>query len=123
MTVRTQPLTDTPEVTEVERRARILEAAALEIEVRGWAQGVSCDDHGRVCLMGAIDVCRTMEMDWFGVASVWDPDWRRAFPHHHDGALMPWALWNDQRERTASEVTHLLRWRAQELRDLEGATP
>lgn len=124
MTVRTQPLTDTPveTLTDTERRARILEAAALEIEVRGWARGRCQDEHGRVCAFGAMahasgygDYGHLAEMSWGpdALTSVDSPV----------GLMYAVPFFNDYVAESAADVTFLLRWRAQELRDLEGATP
>ena len=103
----------TPEVlTEREQRARTLEAAALEIEVRGWATGMGRDGEGRVCLLGAIALVLGMEP-----ASWPDCQVSAAFGVNHDEDDIYPEDWNDAPGRTADEVTFLLRWRAEEIRD------
>lgn len=119
MTVVASPVQQptTQPVTERERRARILEAAALEIEVRGWTFGSFCDDAG-VCALGALAASvfgdpnghRLCREDWYRIDAVW-------------GDCAPYLSvtqnlweWNDTPGRTAAEVTFLLRWRACEIR-------
>lgn len=89
---------------ERERRASTLEAAALEIEVRGWTQFTFCGRNGEVCLTGAIHHASNHE----SVSS--------DFLNSGDGVPHPMG-WNDTPGRTADEVTFLLRWRAEEIRD------
>lgn len=107
------------QVDERERRASVLEAAALEIEVRGWTNAGQCsDDAGRVCMMMAINEAGPFEhYDWFGVIEEWDPLWHDQWPGYGEAALMPLAAWNDVHARDAADVTFVLRWRAQEIRD------
>lgn len=95
-----------------EERARILEAAALEIEVRGWTQHTDCDESGRVCALGAI-----------AFASGWNgPGSRGGIGAKFFEALDVWPQlgepqrFNDAEGRTAEEVTLLLRLRAEEVR-------
>jgi hypothetical protein len=105
-------------VTESERRARILEAAALEIEVRGWAQGWCCAPEGQVCLGGAILAAEGRELALSTItigcagADAWDAI-ETAFGKGGPDAT----AFNDHTANTADEVTFLLRWRAQEIRD------
>jgi hypothetical protein len=113
MTVVVQP-THTPateEVSERERRARVLEAAALEIEVHGWAKGQFEDAHGAMCLVGAVhhaDDCRDARP--FARADyIWWGDWLI----HPEVELF---AFNDTIATSAAEVTFLLRWRAEEVR-------
>ena len=102
-----------PLVDERERRARVLEAAALEIEVRGWAQGSEGAEPGtgpRCILGGILNACG---YDWrvhdYGTAGrVWGAD---------DVDYFQIYGWNDDPERKPSEVTFALRWRAEEIRD------
>lgn len=104
-----------------ERRARVLEAAALEIEVRGWATGDGECPTGEVCLIGGIaraigeepNACEFWE-DYaaqFGGPVFQPSKWRC---DALDDSLYGW---NDMPGRTADEVTFLLRWRAEEIRD------
>lgn len=96
-------------LTEREERARTLEGAALEIEVRGWCQGRRQNAAGEVCGVGAIH--HALGVDW-NTAS-------------YDQALNVWggprhidiATFNDNHAESADEVTFLLRWRAEEVRD------
>jgi len=107
------PDTDRRDAQEREDRARVLEAAALEIEVRGWARLKDCDDEGRVCAVGALQFAMgenlppgttlgvngyTAEVSTFGKGE----------------SLMEF---NDKKALSADEVTFLLRWRASEIRD------
>lgn len=105
-------------VTETERRARVLEAAALEIEVRGWMRGMVCGDDGRVCAAGAIlfasgFVLHPGSVTTGGVEGGWDAV-DGAFGRGVDVDIQ---IFNDDFQRTAAEVTFLLRWRAEEIRD------
>lgn len=84
-----------------EGRARVLEAAALEIEVRGWCQHTLEDDAGRVCAVGAI---------------VKVGPWRGGIWGDREGGERVVGF-NNARGRTAGEVTFVLRWRAAEIRD------
>ena len=70
------PVTAPVEVlTEREKRARTLEAAALEGDMRGWCHSQIEDEAGRVCLVGAI--CKAQGYtgwDYYGSASqAWGP--------------------------------------------------
>ena len=100
-------------LTEREQRARTLEAAALEIEVNGWAR---CDrrSDGAMCVNGAIFTT----LGWDG--EIWSPRWTLA----HRNACSVWgrgyryediADFNDRHD--AAAATFLLRWRAEEIRD------
>lgn len=101
-------------LTEREQRARVLEAAALEIEVRGHAKHVQMDAGGRVCLYGALKCARGW--DGAGWGGAFSPDWYSFFPGGPRGGFEV-AEWNNAPERTADEVTFLMRWRAEEIRD------
>lgn len=109
--------------TEREQRARALEAAALEIELRGWTSCQLMDADGRVCAMGALICALGQELrpdvtpqpfadtDY---AIDFDPvrdTWGRA---QHDADPM---RWNDTHARDAADVCFVLRWRAEEIRD------
>jgi hypothetical protein len=89
---------------EREERARVLEAAALEIEVRGWCQRKLVDDAGRVCALWAISKAAPEAL----VGNVWGND---------VAVLKLVVAFNDDPGRTAGEVTFVLRWRAAEIRD------
>lgn len=111
-------------VTDAERRARVLEAAALEIEVRGWAQHTACRTTGELCGGGAIlaAVGSTPTKTWFddcdmaSLAQVWG--WTKIDePDVRDGNAVQIAPFNDRVAESASDVTFLLRWRAEEIRD------
>jgi hypothetical protein len=111
-----------PEIlTEREQRARTLEAAALEIEVRGHAKHAlmwNCDEahpyspgtiKGSVCVLGAI-----------GCAFGWNDD--GTFPADDAGnaygnGLTYAVAFNNADETTPEQVPFLLRWRAEEIRD------
>lgn len=97
------------QVDERERRASVLEAAALEIEYRGWCQGVYYDRQGAVCMEGAISFASGGGMAVCDVYRTFFKSYR-----HGDPSL---AEWNDFGNRTAAEVCFVLRWRAQEIRD------
>lgn len=96
------------QVDERERRASVLEAAALEIEYRGWCQGVYVTDHGALCMESAIIAS--------GGSRVNELFYGRDV---YDVVYVPDLFeWNDIRpDRTAAEVCFVLRWRAQEIRD------
>lgn len=108
---------ETEVLTEREQRARTLEAAALEIEVRGHAKyslmWPGHDDSygnvaGSVCLIGGI-FC----------AKGWDGDHSR-YPQGAMGfgaAIGTAVAFNNAPETTPADVTFLLRWRAEEIRD------
>jgi hypothetical protein len=99
-------------VTETERRARVLEAAALEIEVRGWTQAVACDEGGRVCAMGALKTALAIDpAAYIGWAEA-----EQIVGAFGDDACWEMAGWNDEPDRTADEVTLLFRMRAEEIR-------
>ena len=103
-------------ITEREQRARTLEAAALEIEVHGWA---TCDRRstGEMCANGAL---------WTALG--WDGSLFSLRPPLQLAAQATWgrsydyiqiAGFNDQLSRSAGPVLapFLLRWRAEEIRD------
>lgn len=104
--------------TDAERRARTLEAAALEIEVRGWATGPSSVywwDGGAVCMAGGIlAAMNKTTIGDYGVADYCSAD--RAWYGETRDCMSLWEF-NDAAGRTADEVTFLLRWRAEEIRD------
>jgi hypothetical protein len=92
-----------------EQRASILEAAALEIEVRGRACGEAEDEHGAVCLVGALALAQGRPSQDWEFCAVEDVFWG------HRRCTDDLWLFNDS--NAANEVTFLLRWRAQEIRD------
>lgn len=104
-------------ITEREQRARVLEAAALEIEVRGHAKhalmvpsGIGFRyPEGSVCLAGAIGCA----VGWDGNAN-FPNDSLEVFGFY---GISEAVQFNNADERTADEVTFLLRWRAEEIRD------
>lgn len=101
-------------LTEAEKRARTLEAAALEIDFRGWGRGnmheVMAGADGPVCLLGAVNAAEGREgQDLF---FFWNaiPTW--------GASGGDWTyIWNDKDAEDAEEVKFLLRWRAEEIRD------
>lgn len=99
-------------VTERERRARTLEGAALEIEVRGWNTGYLEDSTGAVCIVGAIHYASSdRRAGWYAYAdSVWWPTPEEAARNVSLKHFNDWA-------ESAAEVTFLLRWRSAEIRD------
>lgn len=106
-------------VTERERRARVLEAAALEIDVRGWTRRDLIACNGQVCAAGAIGLASGLAEDALEAAD-------GAYSHTltvFDGkprnqlSLCWLPSWNDSTARDAEEVKFLLRWRAEEIRD------
>lgn len=112
------------EVTETEKRARTLEAAALEIEMRGHAKYYPCSFSGGVCAGGAVffalgyedktpyeesGFAQTFGLN--GTAQAWmilNAAWGRDF---YDVVN-----YNDLYTTTASDVTTVLRLRAAEIR-------
>jgi len=132
----------TPDQLERERRASILEAAALEIEVNGWCQGRGIDDSddeedgpndGRRCLLGGIynalssgsgNAYADAAAVWYGREATSD-DWTALWTWNDVGSEYgPCEFDNEPLRpppgtdiRTADEVTFILRWRAQEIRD------
>lgn len=104
-------------ITEREHRARTLEAAALEIEVRGWNRGEFCDAGGAVCVLGGVLFAlgldpKPREFDW-GTLEVAARAWGFSSKR---GDFDP-MQWNDHKARDAADATFLLRWRAEEIRD------
>lgn len=100
-------------LTEREQRARTLEGAALEIEMRGWCQRARHLPNGAVCAVGGMQFALGGSASAFDVAvyGVVDRIWGR-------GKNEPTVdHWNDAEGRTAEQVTFLLRWRAEEIRD------
>src|SRR4051812_8981863 len=101
--------------TEREQRARTLEAAALEIEVRGWTRGAYCCaiEGGAVCAVGAIGFAAGLTApDSFAAMGSIDDAAGHAF-----GRYLSLMDFNDSRARDAADVTFVLRWRAEEIRD------
>lgn len=102
-------------ITEREQRARTLEAAALEIEVRGHVKGsrgmYPREGDGGVCLLGAIKCAmgreRDDDADWIEFAAVWGGG---------KSDLNLYA-WNDHPDTTADQVIERLRSRAAQLRN------
>lgn len=107
-------------ITEREHRARVLEAAALEVEVRGWCRKFAVTPEGSVCMVGAVHfaVGGTERCANDGYATLADV-WGLKQPHEPllVSAALKLPLWNDKDGRTAKEVTDLFRWRAEEIRD------
>jgi len=104
---------------ERERRARILEAAALEIELRGWAQDVHCNGAGGLCMTGAIITALGVEIPpntkcYMGNEA---NDCWAIWGDIGDGVTPSLPYWNDERSRTREQVVFALRWRAEEIRD------
>jgi hypothetical protein len=114
---------ETEVLTEREQRARTLEAAALEIEVRGWGRGMLMAVDGSVCINGAIGLATVIPHDAQGGSShSLDHSHRMGY---HDVGRKTWgrsynyerlAYFNDHLVDSA-EATFLLRWRAEEIRD------
>lgn len=81
--------------------AECLLRAAQRIRERGWCQGVSCNDAGEVCLMGAIYDVREAS---FNIPY----DLGKLEPAKTTGHLMILKRragpWNDRKGRTAAEV-------------------
>lgn len=96
-----------------EERARTLEAAALEIEVRGWTQGDYCDDGGAVCMAGALKAAHGLKPHQSISSREWCAWGYDDINRHNVHA----PTWNDAPERTVAEVLFVLRWRAAEVRD------
>lgn len=88
-------------LTEREQRARALEAAALEIEVRGWCRAAFTDPDGHICMSKAVIIVS-------GQPSY--EIWGDAQGCHPMG-------FNDRRCRDGAEAAFVLRWRAEEIRD------
>lgn len=92
---------------EHERRANVLEAAALEIEYRGWCQGTYYANSGAVCMEAALVLGG-------GEQTPLEDIWSSFFGGYPYLSL---SGWNDVHSRTAAEVCFVLRWRAAEIRD------
>ncbi len=92
-----------------EEAARTCEAAALEIEMRGWTQGAMEREDGSVCMIGATI---------YGLGGLSSNAFRDARwlltgdPYSH----VP-TTFNDSLAKSGAEVAFVLRWRASELRD------
>ncbi len=105
-------------VTDRERRARVLEAAALEIELRGWCQQTSENVWGNVCAVGALKAAIGVDpgftftfADIHRIHGIWgSEDWYLS----DDYDIVEF---NDCPDTDAQDVTFLIRWRAQEIRD------
>lgn len=97
-------------ITEREQRARTLEAAALEIDVRGWMKGNTWHDQfgERVCMLGAVACAKGLSRE----------DWSQAvtLKTYGDDSEQAW-IWNDESADDAEQVKFVLRWRAAEIRD------
>jgi hypothetical protein len=102
-------------LTEREQRARTLEAAALEGDVRGWTHSVIEADDGQVCLVGAInkaqgydgaDVYGKARKAWGGATSM------PLVAGTHDARILGAALYESE-----YDPAFVLRWRAEEIRD------
>jgi hypothetical protein len=107
-----------PEIlTEREQRARTLEAAALEVEVRGWTQFALQTKTGKVCAMGAVACAQGWIDTGFGSSRGY---FDMFGPRREDRPSVEYERWvefNNAPERTPDEVTFALRWRAEEIRD------
>lgn len=116
-------------LSDEETRARTLEAAALEIELRGWAQGAYITDRGRVCAVGAIMAAHGAT-DRHLSTGIDDPvDYDDLIAHTlgnpwptdpcplGDSASSLLIDYNDSWAERAEDVTFVLRWRAAEIRD------
>lgn len=115
--------------------AELLEDAADHMEAHGWTQGVFKDDHGRVCLLGAV---RNAGFDVGDVANSFRPWPAYAAALRHlahvlgfgeEGGRCPTARateyqhivgWNDHGDRTAGEALDALRAAAKHARGVEG---
>lgn len=108
-------------LTEREQRARTLEAAALEIEMRGWTKARNENAAGNVCLVGAIAHAMGLtpislgDMSYHNAYRTWFGGDGSPFPGI--GGLLRLPSWNDHVAQSAEEVTFFLRWRAEEIRD------
>ena len=102
-------------LTEAEKRARTLEAAALEGEVRGWTHSVFEAEDGRVCLVGAINKAQDYESydRYNNAAAVWGGHWSDmpTLAGQHDARVSYPELFDPY------DPAFLLRWRASEIRD------
>lgn len=106
---------ETEVLTEREQRARTLEAAALEIEVRGWTRNYHCDKDGRVCVLGALAFASGVNVqngDLFLTGAEARIDERNRAQFRCDPME-----WNDEEAQSGEEAAFLLRWRAEEIRD------
>lgn len=108
----TEPQVEAPTevLTEREELARILEAAALEVEVRGHAKGDLHAVDGQVCLLGAVMFAE----GWSGYGD-----------HVHRGGYgINWTelvAWNNAAGTTGDQVAAKLRELAAHQRNREDA--
>ena len=97
------------EVSERERQARVLEAAALELDVRGWSRGAMERDDGTVCLVGAMHHALSTRLSESYRMAKWLLTGDRF-------STIP-IRFNDTLATGAGDVKFVLRWRAAEVRD------
>jgi hypothetical protein len=95
----------------------VLRNAAELIEQRGWCQGTSEDDSGRVCAIGAI----VKAAGYYNGAALQGAKvtLMQLIPAIRHDSLVPIAAWNDERMRSAAEVIATLR-EAAALAESEG---
>ncbi len=91
-----------------EEAARTCEAAALEIDMRGWTQGATQRDDGSVCMIGAL----RHALGWNDFES---GNKGRYLLTGNGLSCIP-VNFNDAPGRTADEVKFVLRLRAAEIR-------
>ncbi len=91
-----------------EEAARTCEAAALEIEMRGWTQGVRERDDGSVCMIQAL--CHVLGGDAF------ENGGQAKYLLVGNGLSPVPVVFNDTIARDGADVCFVLRWRAQEIR-------
>lgn len=79
---------------------------------RGWGQGRYIDDHGHVCLAGAVCLAATQgEEACPHCLSDDSPQWEafnRAFKTFENQVDTTMSAWNDRRDRTLDEVNYIL---------------
>ncbi len=95
------------EIKVVDEVGQCLLRAADYMEKHGHCKGVSRDKSGRVCLMGSLLHSAGLEF-WMWRKAVGLPACRRL----KKILGMELAKWNDMPERTAEEVTAMLRYAA-----------
>lgn len=106
--------------------AEILEAAAAEVENRGWYQGGFYGPAGTVCAAGGMRCALALDENasYDGVAwSAYD-DALSVFAFHVLGVAEEWQQlfdWNDAEHRTQEQVVKELRACAADLRAKESA--
>lgn len=104
-------------LTEAERRARTLEAAALEIEVRGWASTTKHPEN--VCILQGVACAMGLPRDYWSsneVIDVWGPSGENEVKRRNRIAYDVFGF-NDSRATSPSDAAFVLRWRAEEIRD------